>query len=235
MPRSSTTTHPMLSTHPGYRARLAANVALLCIVPGCCRPRVFFESSCSTHAHTAKRLGHPMARPVARRSWAPYRGALQDLWSLPANAEHEGLLHWSQWCDELLDKAKLDPSKLSKRSGAAPELAHLAEAGICGRQILETAVAFGCWSLQHGQFPSLRASDFALALAVLRLVPPARSRTGWPKAYRRGALAWLGKALRQELSSLTAMTANALERQAKRKARTREEVAADRLLPFASA
>lgn len=223
-----------LSTNTKYRSALAANAARPCNAPGCCHLRVYLEAYCRKHYRPAERHGHPNASGIQRRAWTPYRTALQALWALPANAHHDGLVHWTTWAEGLLKKAALDPSRLSRFSGAAPELIRLAEAGITGRLILESAVAFGVFTVRNGgRFPSLRAQDFAMARAVLQLAPLPRSASGWTKDLRRGALVWLGRTLREELASLVAMTADALEKQAKRDARTREEVEADRRRPLA--
>lgn len=222
----------MLTSNINFRAAQAANQARTCNAPGCCYPRVYMEAFCRSHYRRAERFGAPLALPVPRRAWLPYRASLQALWSHPANARHDGLIHWEGWADELLQKAVRDPSRLSRINGAAPELARLVEAGLTGRQLLETAVAFGVYALHNGHlFPTLRAHDFATSRAIL--FPRAKSASGWSKEFRRGALGWLGSTCREELAPLVAMTSVALEQQAKRDARTPAEIDADRRRPFA--
>jgi hypothetical protein len=211
------------------------NEEAICSSPGCNRHRIRIDVFCSRHRDVARRLGDPRAKPIRGRPWVIHAAAIRDLWAL--NPHHEGLAHWTEWAQGLLDKGTRDPSRLA--FAAAPELARLAAAGVTGRDLILEAIACSVYlqSVPH-LLPSDRARDFAVARAVIGLVarPRVRSRTGRPRTPRdrRGALSWLARTLREGLSALHAMTTAALAEKSRRQYRTRAEVDADRRKPLAT-
>jgi hypothetical protein len=200
-----------------------ANAFRGCQMRGCNHQRVGLGAWCRAHSQQAKKYGHPDARPLKPSQWAQERKEVQALFK--GCHDHPGLLQVLGYLGAWVTKA-VDNERAFK---GAREIVRLKQAGISEEAILTETCAFWLWS-RKVSFPSDRAFDYALSRAVFALAPrPRRSTRGpgisgtWgrsttaPASYSikalPSALAYVGKYLRQVLSTFLSTVSTAIEQQ----------------------
>ena len=121
-----------MSSTTTYYAHKANNMTQLCKAPGCNLLRGGLDSHCGRHRSTYRRLGHPDAKPLPRRSWLPYKVALDGLFAL--NQAHAGLLEAERYVETFMQKAVANVRAYK----GAEQMQRLATAGITARDVLVT-------------------------------------------------------------------------------------------------
>lgn len=221
-----------------YLLRKDANGQQRCNAPRCMHLRYGLEVHCRKHYDTARRYGHPTAGPLKAAAVAPYLADVRKLWSMASNAGHEGLSFATSWADSLL--AKGASNCLSFAGGL--EMQRLVEAGITGRQMLESVVGVALYLQSHPEaLPSDKSRDFSLARAAFLLAPQrlkvsyaSGRQTTYRAKPRRSGLLHLGREFRVNLAGLIAITQLGVEGMRIKASRSAAEVAAARSTPFAS-
>lgn len=214
----------MQTQSSSFQTSLAANTLRACRHPGCNAQRVGLGALCKTHQAQADRYGDSRAYPLKPSMWDQERKQVSQLFQ--QQPDHPGLL-------QALSYLKTWTARACESSWAfkgASEIARLKRAGVPELSMLVELCAFYVWSFTAGapRLPSDRATDFAMSRAVFGLAPRERRPTRgpgisgtWgrstktpasyaPKALP-SALAYVGKHLRQVLSTFLATVRVALE------------------------
>lgn len=194
------------------------NEAHQCSVRGCGQHRSSLSRWCSRHAATAERQGDPLARPVRRAEWAPYRAALRSLY-VQHQATHAGLQRALEWLSAWMAEAVARDGEYQW----ATEVARVSRHGITPLDVLTEVAA--CWAYLQ-QNPRAATSDthrdFTLSKSVCGLCPRPRTVTtaarlkassGYAKQPHKAALAYIGPAIVRTLGPLLVQSLRALQTQ----------------------